>query len=146
MEAVKDANTVLGFRPGTSANEILLLDQGGNIAIFGNVETEGQLKSFAKEGVAPIYVVEDSGKTTPVDKYDATGKSEFGVCDMCGNVGEWVSDWFDKMYYPNSPEIDPKGPDTGYQRVFRGKAYLYDKILYNPYPMEGDSKHILKQY
>ena len=67
-------------------------------------------------------------KTTPVDKYDATGKSEFGVCDMCGNVGEWVSDWFDKMYYPNSPEIDPKGPDTGYQRVFRGGAFHENRI------------------
>ncbi|MFH1566455.1 MAG: SUMF1/EgtB/PvdO family nonheme iron enzyme [Gemmatimonadota bacterium] len=68
------------------------------------------------------------GKTTPVDKYDAKGKSEFGVCDLCGNVGEWVNDWFDKMYYANSPEIDPKGPETGYQRVFRGGAFQENRI------------------
>ena len=55
-EALNDANTVLGFRPGTHANEILLLDPEGNISIFGNVETEGQFKSFIDDGIAPIYV------------------------------------------------------------------------------------------
>ncbi|KKU80754.1 MAG: YadA domain-containing structural protein, partial [Parcubacteria group bacterium GW2011_GWA2_47_8] len=53
---MKDAQTVLGFRPGTHANEILLLDEKGNIAILGHIETEGQLRSYVEDGIAPIMV------------------------------------------------------------------------------------------
>ena len=53
---LKDAQTVLGFRPGTHENEILLLDKKGNISISGHVETEGQFRSFIKDGTAPIVV------------------------------------------------------------------------------------------
>ena len=44
----------------------------------------------------------------------------FGLYDMCGNVVEWCHDWHDPMYYSNSPEIDPMGPNSGHKRVFRG--------------------------
>src|SRR3989338_3934960 len=53
---MKDAQTVLGFRPGTHANEILLLNEKGDVAIIGNVETEGQLRSYVADGIAPIMV------------------------------------------------------------------------------------------
>ncbi|GEM_PF-3934034 len=51
-----DSNTVMGFRPGTHANEILLLSKNGNISIMGHIETEGQFRSFAPDGTAPIVV------------------------------------------------------------------------------------------
>jgi len=60
------------------------------------------------------------GKTTPVDKFP---KNELGVYDMCGNVGEWVNDWYDKLYYRDCPDTDPKGPDSGFQRVHRGGGF-----------------------
>src|SRR3989344_3439206 len=53
---MKDAQTVLGFRPGTHANEILLLNEKGDVAIIGNVETEGQFRSYVADGIAPIMV------------------------------------------------------------------------------------------
>ncbi len=53
---LRDAQTVLGFRPGTHENEILLLDKRGNISISGHIETEGQFRSFVKDGIAPIVV------------------------------------------------------------------------------------------
>ncbi len=56
VNKMKDAQTVLGFRPGTHENEILLLDKNGNISISGHVETEGQFRSFVKDGTAPIMV------------------------------------------------------------------------------------------
>src|SRR3989338_8626817 len=56
IKTLKDANTVLGFRPGTHENEILLLNDKGDVSIFGHIETEGQFRSFIKDGIAPIVV------------------------------------------------------------------------------------------
>ncbi|MBI2175205.1 MAG: hypothetical protein HYU35_00525 [Parcubacteria group bacterium] len=53
---MRDAQTVMGFQPGTHANEILILSPQGDISIRGHIETEGQLRSYAKDGVAPIVV------------------------------------------------------------------------------------------
>lgn len=33
---------------------------------------------------------------------------------------EWTQDWYDDGYYAKSPEIDPKGPETGYGMAYRG--------------------------
>ncbi len=49
--------------------------------------------------------------------------SSYGVYDMAGNVWEWVSDWYDKNYYQNSPGNNPKGPDNGQYRVLRGGSW-----------------------
>ena len=75
------------------------------------------------------------GKTTQVDKF-SMGKSTFGIWDMCGNVGEWVADWYDNKYYHNSPDADPPGPDSGFQRVFRGGAYHENRM-----GVRGKSRH-----
>jgi sulfatase modifying factor 1 len=34
----------------------------------------------------------------------------FGLYDMCDNVHEWCSDWYDPDYYAVSPERNPRGP------------------------------------
>src|SRR3989344_7968794 len=51
-----DATTLQGHFAGTHANEVLILDKAGNISIYGHIETEGQLRGHALEGVAPIVV------------------------------------------------------------------------------------------
>ncbi len=48
------------------------------------------------------------------------GNSEWGLCDMAGNVSEWVLDWFDAKIYATSPELAPQGSTDGMQRVLRG--------------------------
>ncbi len=46
----------------------------------------------------------------------------WGLFDMHGQLWEWCADWFDEEYYAKSTAVDPKGPETGEQRVLRGGA------------------------
>jgi formylglycine-generating enzyme required for sulfatase activity len=57
--------------------------------------------------------------TSAVGSYP-DGASPYGVMDMAGNVGEWVNDWYDWIYYRASPGNNPQGPATGTSRVLRG--------------------------
>lgn len=58
-----------------------------------------------------------------VDKYD-NAASPYGVFQMAGNVAEWVADWYDPKYYTTGPVKNPKGPETGSQRSFRGGGWI----------------------
>jgi sulfatase modifying factor 1 len=42
---------------------------------------------------------------------------------MYGNVEQWCIDYYDKIYYKNSPKENPYGPDKGDERVVRGIGY-----------------------
>jgi iron(II)-dependent oxidoreductase len=50
-------------------------------------------------------------------------KNYFGLCDIVGNVWEWCADWYDKEYYQQSPDRNPRGPDAGMYRVLRGGSW-----------------------
>jgi sulfatase modifying factor 1 len=49
----------------------------------------------------------------------------FGLYDMCENVHEWCSDWYDAGYYAVSPEENPHGPAAGTRRASRGGAWRH---------------------
>ena len=74
---------------------------------------------------------------TPVDRYPL-GASPYGAMDMAGNLTEWVADLYDENYYKISPLENPKGPEKGSYRVFRGGienlgcVFRYDGV----YPWE----------
>ncbi|MEK7062672.1 MAG: hypothetical protein AAB946_01405, partial [Patescibacteria group bacterium] len=53
---VGDAITLQGKVPGTHANEVLLINKAGDISIYGHIETKGQFRSYAPQGVAPLVV------------------------------------------------------------------------------------------
>jgi formylglycine-generating enzyme required for sulfatase activity len=70
---------------------------------------------------------ENSNRTRGVGQKRANG---FGLFDMLGNVGEWVSDWYGADYYQNSPATDPQGPAGGESRVLRyGSWFDYPRYV-----------------
>jgi formylglycine-generating enzyme required for sulfatase activity len=58
----------------------------------------------------------------PVAKY---APSAFGLYDICENVHEWCSDWYQADYYAVSPERNPRGPETGDRRASRGGSWRH---------------------
>jgi len=60
--------------------------------------------------------------TTPVGSYPE-GVSPYGLYDMCGNVWEWVADYWAKKYYEYSPRENPKGPESVNAHVIRGGSW-----------------------
>jgi formylglycine-generating enzyme len=49
----------------------------------------------------------------------------YGLFDMCSNVHEWCSDWYDAEYYAVSPAENPQGPAHGTRRASRGGAWRH---------------------
>ena len=65
--------------------------------------------------------------TSPVGSYPG-GVSPYGAHDMAGNAWEWVADWFNTDYYRQSPERNPRGPESGERRTLRGGGWYLDPI------------------
>jgi formylglycine-generating enzyme required for sulfatase activity len=49
----------------------------------------------------------------------------FGLYDICQNVHEWCSDWYQANYYAVSPERNPRGPESGERRASRGGSWRH---------------------
>ena len=63
-----------------------------------------------KDGPEPVMLDEPNG---------------YGLFDMCQNVHEWCSDWYDPAYYAVSPAENPRGPEHGKRRASRGGAWRH---------------------
>ena len=59
------------------------------------------------------------------EKVGLSDPNGFGLYDMCANVHEWCSDWFQSDYYATSPERNPCGPETGDRRSSRGGSWRH---------------------
>jgi formylglycine-generating enzyme required for sulfatase activity len=78
----------------------------------------GEYAGAADLGAVGWYKENSGGKTHPVCQKQRNG---YGLCDMSGNVREWVSDWSDA--YPAGSVTDPAGPSGGSNRVNRGGSW-----------------------
>jgi formylglycine-generating enzyme required for sulfatase activity len=76
------------------------------------------------EMTSDVSVDDGQRETAPVGSYEA-GKSPYGIYDLAGNVWEWVADWYDPLYYRDSPTNNPLGPtEATSMRVLRGGAWV----------------------
>jgi len=58
----------------------------------------------------------------PVARY---APNAYGLYDICENVHEWCSDWYQPDYYAVSRERNPRGPETGVRRASRGGSWRH---------------------
>ncbi len=59
---------------------------------------------------------------------EPVGQSEqngYGLYDICENVHEWCWDWYQPNYYEVSPQVNPRGPESGTRRASRGGAWRH---------------------
>jgi len=98
--------------------------------------TDGRKYPWGNDEPTARYTIIDSGlvdgeekRPWPVLTYTwpvcsrPAGNSPYGLCDMAGNVWEWVADWYNEDYYRSGPGVNPKGPESGKLRSIRGGRF-----------------------
>ncbi|XP_076870711.1 formylglycine-generating enzyme [Brachyhypopomus gauderio] len=86
---------------------------------------KGQHYANLWQGEFPNHNTAEDGyvRTSPVKSFPANG---FGLYDMVGNAWEWTSDWWN-VHHTRDQKRNPKGPETGTERVKKGGSYMCHK-------------------
>jgi formylglycine-generating enzyme len=91
---------------------------------------EGLVYPWGDEAAAnwPEYVRRWGGDVRgplPVGPAGRSTPNPYGLYNVSENVHEWCADWFDRNYYAQSPERNPRGPDAGERRASRGGSWRH---------------------
>ncbi len=91
-------------------------------AARGGVESKLYPWGNAPPQSLPDYETRWKTGPGPVGRY---APNTFGLHDICENVHEWCSDWYQADYYAVSPERNPCGPQNGARRSSRGGSWRH---------------------
>jgi formylglycine-generating enzyme required for sulfatase activity len=78
---------------------------------------DGSLKMGKNFPDSRLTGVTGSPAFTAVDSFPP---NPLGLYIVSGGATEWVNDWYGEDYYLESPLLNPKGPDSGTEKVSRG--------------------------
>lgn len=97
---------------------------------------EGQPKDFGEKGffgklfgkssdLINKYVIYEGNSHGRTEEPDAVEANPYGLKNMLGNVLEYCSDWYAEDAYEKLTDgiLDPKGPDSGKERVVKGGSF-----------------------
>jgi formylglycine-generating enzyme required for sulfatase activity len=85
---------------------------------------EGCLYPWGNAAVTARTYYESRWRTGP-EPVGSAAPNAYGLFDICENVHEWCSDWYDAGYYAVSPCDNPRGPERGSRRASRGGSWRH---------------------
>ena len=99
-------------------------------AVTARLPTEAEWELACRAGTSTEYWWGDQPSTsddvlgTRAPSLVGSGRpNPLGLFNMHGNVREWCQDWYSPDYYAHSPQVNPRGPDSGTERIWRGGSW-----------------------
>ena len=117
-----DATAYCAWRTSEGSAERLPTEAEWERAARGGVEDA----AFPWGDTVPAWIP-DAGRGPLPSPWPVTlgEPTAFGLYGIAANIHEWCADWHDRGYYAVSPEVNPRGPESGARRASRGGSWRH---------------------
>jgi len=122
-EALAYAKWVGGRLPTEAEWEHAARGRTNTLNPWGDAMPDSTMANFER-----VFEGETGNFSEPVGSFPED-VSTFGVYDMAGNVSEWCLDWYNRKYYVERVNYNPRGPLTGILRSVRGGSWRTKKAF-----------------